>query len=527
MQSALNQHAINSSAASVVVGVLASVGLAVSVNAQAYVTAGGFGNVTSSLTVDSMVANQIHDGRSKNAVVNNSASHFAERWVLAQVHLDSPNLATSHSSFLYAAGVGQTGVVISAENNPHYLLVPTVLGESALNLDSDLIGYPTKRGLGRTAKIELTGYHFIPKLVQVRDMYSVVSFSGYCIPANELGYGETVPFTAGTASHNAVVLRNAKMSASFGIATEPLSGTYNTALGFSVAETNIRTFTNIKVNEIWYWEQQTQLLNIAAPHNAFVSRIVPQQATTGLSASHQAVAIRNGIGRQQLTSLGFYHGTQRTAAPFMRAALSLYTTGMGDRRTPQGSTLSVSLTPSHNYNVIRFGVGNSSLAMQAASSALRYSRQVNSVSDAAITTQAIGVKVRLGYGTSFVELANTNKALRTANAFTATSLTATVSHSAIVMTTMQLSKFESRANGNGTRVLRGLGNNILLGFLPTHSPRLAIRHEANATLYRLSFGGFPVVNPYSTAPAERQLGAIPFDDRSMVVPTDNREMVIA
>jgi hypothetical protein len=655
MLAGVNSHGLNTTAASVVVGVLASIGLTVSGSCSAYVTAGASAQGAIA-TAATHVAHQIHGVNGQSFTLGTSATHTAVRHAANAPSVYGLPLTGKHQRYAIAGAFSSGGIGIDSAIAPNYLLAPTSWPQATLDFTYSHNGFPTKQGVGKTAVLRFDGYLFNPRIVTVWNQASVVSFKGFAIPANHLGYGVPTVIGLPSVTHDAVVLRNAYHQASVGLLPSPLAGVYNTAQGFGAGEVGALPHHNIKINNIHHFEQTEKLVEVDSAHTPVIFRRSFAQGFLNVSHTQESVTIRRAFG---LVSIGgLYrgvHGQERVAAPIApRVVIGLSGMAYGDVIKETVNTASLSLASSHK--AVRIAIPQHeavTIVTHSVHDALRFAMHGNSTATLSMPVTEQSNRVKLGFASAEFNTVTNQTRFRYAAGVSRHDLKLATSHDAIVSTTMKVSRFESSANGVGDRVRPGYAKAMELVFSAEHSDfRTAVRGEADAELkmpmatgsytvlrnagsagelkavcehyvyafrtgassatttyqpahtaniiaagltntknaigitsslsaerqvapsisisiinseithfagalrpgeadaelnvlstakadFRTAVRGeadgnvsflltkfFPVTNPYSTAPQDRQLGSIPFDDRSMFVPEDNRQMVI-
>jgi hypothetical protein len=186
----INATGINGSGLTVVVGILAAAVLAVtSTSAVANIVVGSNSTGTISTVVIAQ-ANQIHSANCSSSVLPVTGSSTAVRMAgyIPKVDKLSTN-GSSVTSFLRAYGGSGVELKTSGTITPNYFVeAPSFVGGV---LDTTVQVDPIKLKIGSftNGSTSLSGYFVVPTLVSVIDIYMSMQLDGYCIPANELGYG--------------------------------------------------------------------------------------------------------------------------------------------------------------------------------------------------------------------------------------------------------------------------------------------------------------------------------------------------
>ena len=146
---------------------------------------------------------------------------------------------------------GFTGAVA-----PHYFVVPPPINSGAIPVSGhSVIGYPTTRAYPAPGIIRLDGYAFSPTLKTFKAFEGVISFDGFAIPANHLGYAVTGGITVSGLA-NGLRLANARAVIAASVQSDISVSNYNTAEGFSFGTVTVIGTTNVKLNNTQLVEQQ-------------------------------------------------------------------------------------------------------------------------------------------------------------------------------------------------------------------------------------------------------------------------------
>jgi hypothetical protein len=190
-----NNYSINSaglngsSGPNVVVGFIVAATLAISGVADAYITAGSKSTGTTSTVVIAQ-ANQIHYGRFSGTLTNVTGSCTVVRQAGYLPKVDTLSTTGSKlSSFLYTYGGSSNTVDTQGVIAPNYFVEPSLTGSGVLDTSLSINPLRLKIGTFTAGTMGLTGYLIPPVLVPVEDIFVITGLDGYCISANELGYG--------------------------------------------------------------------------------------------------------------------------------------------------------------------------------------------------------------------------------------------------------------------------------------------------------------------------------------------------
>jgi hypothetical protein len=93
------------------------------------------------------------------------------------------------TSFLYAYGGSSVELRTSGTITPNYFVEDPNFIEGILDTAIQIVPIRLKIGSFTNGSMSLTGYFVVPNIISVIDIYMSMQLDGYCIPANELGYG--------------------------------------------------------------------------------------------------------------------------------------------------------------------------------------------------------------------------------------------------------------------------------------------------------------------------------------------------
>jgi hypothetical protein len=186
----INAAGINGSVLSVVVGTLAAAVLAVtSTQTMANVIAGSSSTGTISTVVIAQ-ANQIHSANCFSSVLPVTGSGTAVRMAGYIPKVDKlSTYGSTVNSFLRVYGGSSVELRTNGTVIPNYLVVPPDFVGGVLDTAIQIDSIRLKIGSFTKGFMSLVGYFVIPNIISVIDIYMGIQLDGYCIPANELGYG--------------------------------------------------------------------------------------------------------------------------------------------------------------------------------------------------------------------------------------------------------------------------------------------------------------------------------------------------
>ena len=481
MIAGVNSHGINTTPASVIVGVLSAVTLSLATSASAYVTAGGSSQGSIDTTVASHVSRQIHNAIHEPSTLGVSGQFDAVRHAANPPSLYGLPLDTTHTAYVQAGAESNGSLLFDGNIRPKVFLLPEVLPPSFLTWQAEHIGYPTKKGIPLPVRLAFGGYHFTPRIITVWDMAAVTSFKGYCIAANHLGYGQPIT-TELVAAHDATVLRHATHTLTFSLEPQPLQGIYNTAEGFSAGVIGVSAHVNIQINEIHHFEQDATLFDADISHVPSVVRHARADGHTGITYEQQSIALRNGRGMGSFG--GFYrvlHHDKRIAAPIAPPVLiSISGTAYGDIQKETATASVLTLSGSHSGVCIVEALHEPvTLSSAVTHDALRTAITPQSC-DLVTGCQASGERWVIQEAVSVASFTGENTYYTQAGGLSNGAVAHTGSHTADIMFTMRPSRFESRVAHYGQRVHRGYSGGAI-AFSGVTDHRIAIHGEADGS----------------------------------------------
>ena len=186
----VNSAGLNSSGTIVAVASLAATLFITSGEASSYVIAGGQSQGVIA-TEGVAQAGQIHTG-SATGLLGSSGTTSGIRLAGFLPKVDYSNITgTSLNGFTYAYGGSAVDLTLSGETYPNYFIEGSTTnpGETSLETSVPVDAWRIKFSNTQPGTISLSGHFVVPRLITITDLFVVTSLNGYCIPANELGYG--------------------------------------------------------------------------------------------------------------------------------------------------------------------------------------------------------------------------------------------------------------------------------------------------------------------------------------------------
>ena len=186
----VNSAGLNSSGTMVVAASIAAALFITSGDASSYTIASGS---SSGVIATEGIAQggQIHAGSASGELVSGGTTSSI-RITSYVPKTDYSNITgTSLSGFTYAYGGSAVDLGLSGETYPNYFIEgsATNSGEISLKTSVPVDSWRIKFSSTQRGVMGLSGHFVTPRVVTITDLFVLTGLNGYCIPANELGYG--------------------------------------------------------------------------------------------------------------------------------------------------------------------------------------------------------------------------------------------------------------------------------------------------------------------------------------------------
>lgn len=255
----LNSAPLNSAAIRVIVGAVAASLISVSGSAAAQRLAQPFVVQSSAALSGSTSIDAIRYAQATNSSLSIYGEAIGERQHNGGASATITTSGDSPDYLVYRGAKADIYQGLVGSVAPHYFIVPPPINSGAIFVSGHSVtGYPTVRGYPAPGIIGLDGYAFSPTLKTFRAFEGVISFDGFAIPANHLGYATPGGVTVSGVA-NGLRLANARAVIAASVQSNISVSNYNTAEGFSFGTVNVSGTTNVKLNDTHLVEQQFSL----------------------------------------------------------------------------------------------------------------------------------------------------------------------------------------------------------------------------------------------------------------------------
>jgi hypothetical protein len=184
----VNSAGLNSSGFSVVAALIAATALSVTGTATANIRTAGtsVGNIA---TITTAQASQVHNGVAFGGSCTTEGNTSSIRLAGYITKVDYSNITGSMVANTIAAGNSLNYVETSGAVCPNYLIEGSITETAITSLDGQVEPLRLKITSTNNINVSITGYLVTPRIVTIEDLFVITRLDGYCIPANELGYG--------------------------------------------------------------------------------------------------------------------------------------------------------------------------------------------------------------------------------------------------------------------------------------------------------------------------------------------------